>query len=61
MKEYEELKDKVVVITGASQGLGYEIAKSFTKLGSNLAICARNKFLLQKSLNNLKKYIYCKS
>ena len=44
MKEYEELKDKVVVITGASQGLGYEIAKSFTKLGSKLysKICIFN-------------------
>ena len=51
MKEYEELKDKVVVITGASQGLGYEIAKSFAKLGSNLAICARNKFFTYNTVS----------
>ena len=57
MKEYSELKNKVVIITGASQGLGFEIAKSFAKLGSNLAICARNKSLLKKSLNKLKTYI----
>ena len=56
MKEYEELKNKVVIITGASQGLGFEIAKSFAKLGSNLAICARNRFLLKKSLDKLKTY-----
>ncbi len=32
-----------VVVTGASQGLGLEIARAFAKSGANLAICARNR------------------
>ena len=50
-------RNKVTIITGASQGLGFEIAKSFAKLGSNLVICARNQCLLKKSLKKLKTYI----
>jgi len=52
-----ELKNKVIIITGANQGLGFEIAKSFAQLGSNLIICARNKYLLEKSLEKLRTYI----
>lgn len=37
-----ELKDQVVVITGASKGLGKAIALKFAKEGASLAICARN-------------------
>ncbi len=34
-------QDKTVLITGASSGLGEEMARLFAKLGYNLAICAR--------------------
>lgn len=34
-------RDKTVLITGASSGLGEGMAKLFAKLGYNLAICAR--------------------
>lgn len=37
-----EIKDQVVVITGASKGLGKAIALKFAKEGASLAICARN-------------------
>jgi NAD(P)-dependent dehydrogenase (short-subunit alcohol dehydrogenase family) len=36
------LKNKVVMITGASKGLGKELALQFAREGSRLAICARN-------------------
>ena len=35
-------KNKVVLVTGASQGLGFEVAKSFLINGANLVICSSN-------------------
>ncbi|HJD60696.1 MAG TPA: SDR family NAD(P)-dependent oxidoreductase [Rickettsia endosymbiont of Columbicola hoogstraali] len=32
------MKDKVVVITGSTSGIGFEIAKHFAKLGTKLVI-----------------------
>jgi NAD(P)-dependent dehydrogenase (short-subunit alcohol dehydrogenase family) len=43
-----ELKDQVVVITGASKGLGKAIALKFAKEGVNLALCARNEEKLRE-------------
>jgi NAD(P)-dependent dehydrogenase (short-subunit alcohol dehydrogenase family) len=40
------LKGKNVVITGASQGLGKELARRFLGEGADIAICARNAGLL---------------
>ena len=48
-------KDKVVLITGASKGLGYQIAKSYLKFGSNLMICSSNLNNIKKSYIKLKK------
>ena len=44
-------KNKNILITGANQGLGLELAKYFSNLDANLIICARNK----KKLNSIKK------
>ena len=48
-------KDKVALITGASKGLGYQIAKSYLKFGSNLMICSSNPNNIKKSYIKLKK------
>ena len=37
------IKNKYVVITGASSGIGYEAAKAFADRGKNLIIVARRK------------------
>lgn len=37
-----ELKNKVIMITGASKGLGRELALAFAEAGAHLAICARS-------------------
>lgn len=50
-------KDKVVLITGASSGIGKEYAHSFAKLGSNLVITARStEKLLELSEELQEKY-----
>jgi short-subunit dehydrogenase len=37
-----ELRDKVVLITGGSRGLGLAVAREFGKKGARLALCARD-------------------
>lgn len=49
------LKNKVVLLTGASKGLGYETAKHFVKNGSNLIICARDSKKIKKTFKQLQK------
>ncbi|KAH0631965.1 hypothetical protein JD844_019916 [Phrynosoma platyrhinos] len=51
MKAY--LKDAVVVITGATSGLGKECAKAFHAAGSKLVLCGRNRERLQDLLQEL--------
>lgn len=45
-------KDKKILITGASKGLGLEIANAFEKDGAQLILIARSKELLDKLVNN---------
>jgi len=47
-------KDKKILITGASKGLGLEIANAFEKDGAQLILIARSKELLDKLSNNFK-------
>ena len=46
-------KNKKVIITGASAGIGKEIASSFVKHGSDIAIFATNQDRLNKTLKEL--------
>lgn len=48
------LDNRVAIITGANQGLGLEIAKHYLKAGANIAICARNKDLIEKVKGDLR-------
>ena len=48
---FEELKGKVVVITGATSGIGYASAKKFAELGAKIFITGRNEEVL-KELND---------
>ena len=45
-----------VIITGASKGLGFEIAKKFVQEGHNIAICSRNIIELIKASKDLKEF-----
>ena len=69
----KDLNNKIIIITGASSGLGFQIAKSLSKYNSKIIICSRNikkiksKFVLKKNVilkkvdvqkpNEVKKFI----
>ncbi|NDI35284.1 SDR family NAD(P)-dependent oxidoreductase [Chengkuizengella sediminis] len=50
------MKNKVVMITGASKGLGKALALAFAKQGADLAICARGQEALDVIHNELKQF-----
>ncbi|MDP5275359.1 SDR family NAD(P)-dependent oxidoreductase [Chengkuizengella axinellae] len=50
------MKNKVVMITGASKGLGKALALAFAKQGADLAICARGQEALDAIHNELKQF-----
>jgi short-subunit dehydrogenase len=48
-----KLRDKVVLITGGSRGLGLAIAREFGKQGARLALCARDANELRNACQQL--------
>lgn len=44
-----ELSERSAIITGASQGLGLEIARAFVGAGANVLLCARDAETLQQA------------
>lgn len=48
------LENRYAIITGASVGLGFEIAKKYLEAGASLMICARNEMLLDKAAQALR-------
>ena len=53
-------KNKVVVITGASSGLGQRIAREFIKENANVSLCARRLKRLKKIFRNKKNIFFQK-
>jgi len=54
-----KIKNKIVLVTGGSRGIGQEICKSLAKEGAKIIACSRNKKDLSKlisSLPNKKKH-----
>ena len=49
MKNYFDLKGQTVVVTGASTGLGLQMAKAFANQGANVALLARRMNLLEEN------------
>lgn len=49
------MKDKVVIITGGSEGIGKALAHEFGRNGSKVVITGRNKETLEKAGDDLKK------
>ena len=49
------LANRCAIITGASQGLGFEIARHYLQAGASLMICARNETQLEHASLELRK------
>jgi 3-oxoacyl-[acyl-carrier protein] reductase len=49
------LKNKVVVITGGSRGIGRAIAEHFAEEGAHVALCARNEEQVRETVKALEK------
>jgi short-subunit dehydrogenase len=51
-----ELKNKNIILTGASSGIGYELAKQLAKEGANLALLARRKNVIDSLAEEIEKH-----
>ena len=49
MKNYFDLTGQVAVVTGASTGLGVQMAKAFANQGANVVLIARRQNLLEEN------------
>lgn len=50
-----ELKNKVVLIAGASQGIGYATALAFAREGAKVAICSRDKKKIEDAAKKIRQ------
>ena len=55
MNSIFNLKNKNIIITGASSGIGRQCARTFSQLGANIILIARNKERLKDTYNKLEK------
>ena len=50
MKNYFDIKDKIAVVTGASSGLGLQIARAYASQGAKVALFARREDRLKDNV-----------
>lgn len=55
LRKGSDLRDAVVVITGASSGLGKECARVFLSAGARLVLCGRDRARLQQVIQELQE------
>ena len=50
-----KLEGKIAIVTGASRGIGWEIALGFADEGANLVVCARDEARLQRLVGEIER------
>lgn len=50
-----DLKGKIVLVTGASSGIGKACAQAFARSGAHLVLCARNRVLLEDVAHKIRE------
>lgn len=53
---YTHFKEKVIIVTGASSGIGKELSLQLAKRGARLALASRNKEKLEEVAEECRKY-----
>ncbi|MBY0159345.1 SDR family oxidoreductase [Cytobacillus oceanisediminis] len=56
MKNFPDLENKSVLVTGGSKGIGRDIALSFAKNGAKVVIVGRDEEALQQTTEELRKF-----
>lgn len=57
MRNFPDLKNKSVIVTGGSKGIGRDIAISFAENGAKVVIVGRDEEALRQTADELKKLI----
>jgi len=52
MKQDKEFKNKTVLITGSSRGVGKSVSIGFAQAGANVVLCSKNNGVLLKEVQN---------
>ncbi len=55
VQELFSLKDKVIIVTGGSKGLGLMMAEGLAEAGANLVLCARNQEECEQAADQIRE------